>query len=280
LTSKTKILVSLYQILSSFPTVLNLSFPPTFSRTARAFSVLNLNIFGGLGLSCVFPLDFVHYLMIVTITPVIIAILLLVSYVCHHYFLMRSLEQDAAATLKQKYLGVYLVFGYLSLPGISIYIFQTFNCDYIVDEYYLTADYSISCEDDRYLWARSYAIGMVLLYPIGVPLIYFLVLWRHRDDIMSRKEATFTAQGKARIEPLSFIFSSYEPQYWYWEVIETFRRLLLTGVLVAWDSPNSAIVLGLVITLIFVKLNGYYGQFTSIALLIYLLECSPRVSLS
>ena len=39
---------------------------------------------------------------------------------------------------------------------------------------------------------------------------------------------------------LKFLYIAYEPQYWYWEILETFRRLLFTAfiVLSTGTSPN------------------------------------------
>ena len=39
---------------------------------------------------------------------------------------------------------------------------------------------------------------------------------------------------------LTFLYVAYEPRYWYWEIFETFRRLLFTAfiVLSTGTSPN------------------------------------------
>ena len=39
---------------------------------------------------------------------------------------------------------------------------------------------------------------------------------------------------------LKFLYIAYEPQYWYWEILETFRRLLFTAFIVisSGTSPN------------------------------------------
>ena len=51
---------------------------------------------------------------------------------------------------------------------------------------YLRADYGISCSSDRYYMGRAYAIVMIFVYPVGVPVFYFWLLFSHRQDITSR----------------------------------------------------------------------------------------------
>lgn len=64
------------------------------------------------------------------------------------------------------------------------------------------------------------------------------------------------------INPLRFLFNQYSPEFWYWEVIETVRRIALTGFLVLIKQGSGLqIVMGILITLVFVKLYGIFGPF-------------------
>jgi hypothetical protein len=169
--------------------------------------------------------------------------------------------------LYSTYLKVFLVCSFLALPGISIFIFRTFSCMDLDPSSpggrYLRADYSISCESSRYEWGKNYAIVMVFVYPVGVTCYYFWLLYAHREAILNRESGTVSFSGKDRpsIEPIRFLFSSYAPQDWYWEVIETIRRLLLTGVLVMFNQGSGLqIVVAFVISLFFVKLYGHFGE--------------------
>ena len=50
-------------------------------------------------------------------------------------------------------------------------IFQTFSCHDVgsqeQEELYMTADYRVSCDSERYSFAFWWAFAMVFLYPIG-----------------------------------------------------------------------------------------------------------------
>ena len=54
-------------------------------------------------------------------------------------------------------------------------IFKTFSCVTFYDgeggaESFLQEDMAISCDGLRYQFAYSYAVAMVLIFPIGVPI--------------------------------------------------------------------------------------------------------------
>ena len=60
---------------------------------------------------------------------------------------------------------------------------------------------------------------MILVYPIGIPLTYFVMLWQHRDTLsdpmaVDREETT----GFPTIGHLQFLCSSYKCQFYNFEV--------------------------------------------------------------
>jgi hypothetical protein len=61
---------------------------------------------------------------------------------------------------------------------------------------------------------------------------------------------------------LSFLWQAYKPKYWYWELIETARRILLTAVLsVCAPGSSKQNVLGLLAAYFFTKLYGYFQPY-------------------
>mgnify|MGYP007071508767 CR=1 FL=1 len=61
----------------------------------------------------------------------------------------------------------------------------------------------------------------------GIPALYFCLLYRRRDQIRHRGDNS--ANDQEAIAHLRFLFDSYEPRCMYFEIVETFRKLLLTG---------------------------------------------------
>jgi hypothetical protein len=94
---------------------------------------------------------------------------------------------------------------------------------------------------------------------VGVPAFYLYHLYSNRHSIKTRNEVCRTAaEEKIRLlhlRPLRILFDVYKPKYWYWEVIETFYRLCLTGVLVLINQGSSLqIIMGVLFSLFFIRL--------------------------
>ena len=49
---------------------------------------------------------------------------------------------------------------------------------------YLYVDYGVSCESDRYKFYRGYALLMVFVYPLGIPTLFAVHLFKHRRKII------------------------------------------------------------------------------------------------
>ena len=93
----------------------------------------------------------------------------------------------------------------------------------------------------------------------------------HRADVRSNVEESVNVTNtgdvkRAELSPsaasLEFLFTAYEPQFWYWEVLETVRRLLLTAVLsVCGQGTSEQYVYGIILAFVFVKLYSYYKPY-------------------
>ena len=61
---------------------------------------------------------------------------------------------------------------------------QCFACESFDDgSLLLVADYSLSCETKLYKAMRFYSVLMLLVWPVGVPLVFTCVLIRYRHQI-------------------------------------------------------------------------------------------------
>jgi hypothetical protein len=117
-------------------------------------------------------------------------------------------------------------------------------------------------------FADVWASFMILLYPIGIPLLYFWLLYKNRYDIIHRYDAENRAtvvhanSQQPNIKMFKFLYDSYKPQYWYFEIIETSRRLMLTGALSVTDAGASGqVVFGIIIAVFYMKIYAYYQPY-------------------
>jgi hypothetical protein len=124
-------------------------------------------------------------------------------------------------------------------PGLSSRIFSTFLFDkfprYQGDpEPYtaLRADYEIDYSSDESQFWRAYAIVMIILYPVGVVLL-FLALTQYHHILSARQDVLGKSLPKGRhffMKAVDFLPRPYV--YAWFESYELLRKLVLTSVFV------------------------------------------------
>jgi hypothetical protein len=209
--------------------------PQSYSEATSAFNIVNLNWFQDFGVECAsVSYDYVTLMLVSTITPAAILMALLAMYMASSLISGSAYRENEgkalsgisiASFLSSSYHTLFLYIAYFTLPGICTIIFRVFSpCEDVDPEdvssgsdRYMTADYSISCDSDRYWFAYYYALCMVVVYPIGVPLYYWVLLYRSRDEIKSRVErAPVQAQDlePTSLSSISTLYASYKPEFW------------------------------------------------------------------
>ena len=97
--------------------------------------------------------------------------------------------------------------------------------------YYLKMDYSLKCFDKAYnKYVTAAYVGSI--YPVLFPLFIVAVLFflYYRPHIKNR---ALNPQPKRFeiVEGVRFIYENYNERCWYWEIVETIRKLILTSCL-------------------------------------------------
>jgi hypothetical protein len=152
------------------------------------------------------------------------------------------------------------------------------------DEFYLSADFSISCESSRYTVGVSWAVLMLLVYPVGIPCVYLWQLYRIRNVIKTRNSVFYVLDSGGKIllndsaEPivdeektrqrddvllmLQFLYWQYKPTFWYWEVVDLLRKVFLCGWLVVFGHGTTLqVIVGGMLCLVFIKVYGVYSPY-------------------
>ena len=106
-----------------------------------------------------------------------------------------------------------LVATYGVLPSVSTAIFGAFPCDKMdTKESYLIADYNINCGTVAYTTYSVYSGLYIVVYPVGIPLLYAALLFAKRERI---KKPVEEREKDLELAGMEFLFDKYKPQYWY-----------------------------------------------------------------
>lgn len=95
--------------------------------------------------------------------------------------------------------------------------------------YYLKMDYSLKCFDNDYnKYVTATYIGSI--YPVVFPLFIVAVLYLLYYRLQVKNCAANPHPKRYEIvEGMRFIYENYDERCWYWEIVEMFRKLILTS---------------------------------------------------
>lgn len=147
LRARIRVYVTMYQILSVLPFVLDLAFPSPVSLIISALNFINISFSGSAMVTCsAHSYDFIDDLLVNTIYPiVVVAIIFCVRWSHIQVVRIRSSKNmqlvdgsqiDASAletritNISSNYFSLFLIFTYLMLPSVSTKIFQTFRYNF------------------------------------------------------------------------------------------------------------------------------------------------------
>ena len=126
-------------------------------------------------------------------------------------------------------------------------------------EVYLKADYTISCKEKRY--NQLVFVGYCcIVYVIALPVTAFMIIWKQkraaRKTNAETTNDTYGSEDQSTVQVgLRFLHENFEPSCWYWEVIETIRKVTLTSGLILIGSESRAYIGSAVV------FSGLYGMY-------------------
>lgn len=255
-----------YQMICQYASITGIRFPSIYDNFLSHLNVFNIEIGWLLSASCLVNVNYYDRLIAVTVSPILFTALLRASFWYSRYKVNRKRAAakqsgafcgDLSAILAekmqkttQKHTSVFLCFTFLIYSTVSTTVFECYACDKFRDVgvSYLRADYSISCDTHTHALYTVYAGLMIAIYPIGIPLLYGILLWKqHRFVAKSRSEredrVSFRIQATVErgsfLQTTRFLWEAYKDKWFWWEIVECFRRLSLTGFMV-FILPNTS----------------------------------------
>ena len=181
----------------------------------RAVAFANLDFVSLTPMGCVVPITYHHQLLGYTILPLVAFAALLALY----KVLSARASRGGSNESRDQVFNTFLVLTFFVLPTTSTKILNTFACDEFDDgTRWLKGDLSIDCDSathkffeygrasaktPRHRFAlptqqltlmarcfacRFYAAGMILVFPVGIPAMYFALLYKSKG-LLDRGQA-------------------------------------------------------------------------------------------
>ena len=234
-TGRMKVVFANMQIIGSVSWSTGVAWPPPFSWLAKVMSVFEINIFDVLPMDCAFPgYNFYGYVFTQTLVPLglnLALFLLMESEIKARkntvFQIRRGFSQNWNAkcfcnlcSVCKKYLGdesfvwfLILFVWYIFLPTANLALVRIFKCKKFPDgSYWLDADLSIQCTDKNgdylpeHIAMIVYSSLMLLIYGPGIPLLFYVLLKRHHDEIINYDKEQDTMDCPDVLKPLKFLF--------------------------------------------------------------------------
>jgi hypothetical protein len=118
-----------------------------------------------------------------------------------------------AKSIRTTSFGAFLLLTFVVFPSVSTTVLRFYNCVSYEEGFsdgstetikVLEADHDISCQSPSYKGWSIYALAMLFVYPVGIPLLYFVELFRYRErinpsvDVSRLSEIEDTSEGRPR----------------------------------------------------------------------------------
>jgi hypothetical protein len=148
----------------------------------------------------------------------------------------------------------------------------------------MEADYNLVCEsggeksDERVFW-EVYASFTILIFPIGIPVTFMVLLYERRYDLCPKLKHRGTSYiffrqpdwgdpvevpegSKERCAHLLFLVEMYENHCFWFEVVESWRRLMLSSMLILLDDNSDVQTIAAILICLFnIKVFTYYEPY-------------------
>ena len=257
-----KIVIGFYQVISGvFSALTRVHWPVTLIAMDKFLKLFDGNIFQFAPWSCVYSQlrlnPFLQFILVLSVTFVVVSfafvyMFLQLLYIKGNKDRPESEKLRALSRLKRScYRNIFLfllasypmtsktIIQILPLPGACVkHCFSDEGSQCIS---LMKADYSIQCFTPQHKTYWPFA-AVFSVYPVGFPLMVLLLIYKYRQS--------------ERYEELSFglkvFFENYKDKFWFWEITEMYRKLILISLIFLFGSGGvSQIGLTLLVVSVF-----------------------------
>jgi len=173
-----KILIGYSQIMSCMDVNFSVPWPTAFISWLSGLAVLNLDVFQAISVDCMHS-DYTFYdrLQGTFLCPIILGVAQ--GVICCFRKCGVDTTEEKKAVEDQHWKGS-LFFLFLIYPSVSGTMLQTWHCIDVDGVEYLSADLRLTCDTSQHTQNANLAGLGFLLYIIGIPGFFILVLYMHK----------------------------------------------------------------------------------------------------
>lgn len=274
---KMKMMLTFAQLSSTLPAVLGtLKFPSTYLAILQVGSVANLNFLSLIPSRCLTSklsssVFYVRGLVATTATPILFALFLHAVYRWKLWMRGGRMPKRERLFYTEAFMLVaHLVLTLTSVASFQVYVCETFDVGDGEFEEVLRAERTINCASTLWRHLSIYAGLMVAIYPVGIPVLYAVLLYSHREQLNPKKRTNPLLESTKSVKRLMrrnsfkslvehstahqlqvrktrqleiekgssgnilafrFLWSDYSCAWFWWELVESSRRIFLSAVL-------------------------------------------------
>ena len=273
-----KIVIGFYQVtfglLESFSYV---KWPDSLAVIGKYSEVLQLNVLQIAPIHCLFPrlkvdaFGSLFAMLAMNAAAIFVAIggygltrLILMRKTLNEEEKMKKISQTKELVYRNLFFFLYVTYlstcsktaNVLPLACREICLYETEeSC-----QKFLKADFNIECNQREY--NRTVVVAYcAVFYIMFLPAAFFITLWRQHRMLSKKMDEDDSKTSQGQLESsemttgLGFLYENYNSHSWYWELVETARKVVLTSGLILLGGESRAYV-GLACVL-----SGLYGMF-------------------
>jgi hypothetical protein len=237
------IIVTNFQILANVGESTGVTFPAFFASFTNAIStVVNLDIFGLPGLSCLLGGSYYRKFISKMLMPVILV--MVAKFACRLHlqrirtkrmpipadlspsvtYKMKLNRSIVTGNLVSSYSSLLFAIVYLLYPSTSKAVFVMFRCRLVAPALsLLDDDYSIQCWTGAHLCFCFIGAFCLALYPVGIPLYLGRTMWARQDQIQANPKYIDIAHYRP-------LFQFYKADCFMFEIYFMLEKVVLIGV--------------------------------------------------
>ena len=252
---KIKLLIALYQTVISIPTVYDVALPPAYYRWMKFVTVVDINIDALVVPGSCLPGGFHSRLLLRGLAPIalmaFVAVFRLLYVCCRDRGYGCSPRRIGKQLMDTLPFVLFILFCFCG--SVSKGVFATWSCIEVDDgqhnstRRFLRADLSIECDtqvDELYNEISTTAQWLVGLWPLGTPILFFLMLIPIRRDLLQKRSTRF-------VQDTAFLHREYKPAFFFWESIFLTQRLIIIGFIENIPRDFMRLQIGLLLTLVY-----------------------------